>query len=628
MARIHHRRLASTGSLLAATLVAGLLVALPAGASGLVRAKVPLGTEPPPPAVPHPFGRLTCAAESYGVRFCEGNGTTERVPSFDGVPLDADVTLPAKGRGPFPLMVLLHGWGGNKTNFESTSTAPGFDNVTYARHGFAVLTYSARGFGNSCGSAASRAGTPACARGWSHLADQRYEIRDTQYLAGLLVDEGLVTPAIGVGGISYGGGQSLELAMMKNRVRLLDGRYAAWVSPVHHVPMSVGAAFAMWGWDDLVTALDPNGNLSDLHYTRAAADLTPAGIDKQSWNTLLYNGAAAAGYLAPVGADPSADLTAWYRAIGDGEPYSPADESYLAQLEEYHSAIGISMPAGGPAPVVMQNGWTDTLFPVSEALHFSERYAADHVSAPLLQIFDDVGHGWAQNKAADVASVESTGLGFVEDELISHTTPPTGVEAVGTTCPSSSPSGPEVRASSWSSLPTVALTATSAGAQFVTSSGGSAAVAADLNPAYVSTYCHSFPATREPGTALYTVVRASSSNRVLLGALHLSAHLRITGDFPEVIGRLWDVDPATRTRQLVEAGAFRPPVNQAKGTTTSTVGSADVSFELESNMWTLPAHHELALELVGSSAPWFRRSNGTFSIRVTDLTASIDESGI
>ena len=63
-----------------------------------------------------------------------------------------------------------------------------------APQGYAVLAYSARGQGFSCGSPPSRT-PPGCDRGWVHLADARYEVRDTQYLAGLLVDAGLVKPA-------------------------------------------------------------------------------------------------------------------------------------------------------------------------------------------------------------------------------------------------------------------------------------------------------------------------------------------------------------------------------------------------------------------------------------------------
>ena len=67
------------------------------------------------------------------------------------------------------------------------------------------------------------------------MADTRYEARDTQYLLGLLVDEGITKPSsIGVTGISYGGGQSLELAYLRNQIRLPDGTFAPWIEPRRH----------------------------------------------------------------------------------------------------------------------------------------------------------------------------------------------------------------------------------------------------------------------------------------------------------------------------------------------------------------------------------------------------------
>ncbi|MHB8245802.1 MAG: CocE/NonD family hydrolase [Acidimicrobiales bacterium] len=587
----------------------------------------PAPSEPPPPATPHPFGRLSCKP-SYGVRFCAGNGTTERVPSFDGVPLDADVTLPATGRGPFPLIVMLHGLGASKTEFEATSNNGVFNNVTFASKGWAVLTYTARGFGNSCGTAASRAGTPGCAKGWIHLADQRYEVRDTQYLAGLLVDEGLVKPKIAVAGLSYGAGQTLELAMLKDRVRLPSGQMVPWVSPIHHVPMSIGAAYAEWGWDDLATALVPNGHLSTAGYSSPAVDLSPIGVEKQSWDSLLY-GVTASAYLHPKGIDPGADITTWYHALNAGEPYARADLAYLKQLQAYHSPIGIPMPAGGPAPTVMQNGWTDTLFPVSEALHWSERYRATHVNPPLLQIFDDVGHGWAQNKPADQALQTKKAIAFIDAEMLSHTRPETGVIAIGTTCPATAPSGPVLTASSWAGLKKGSITfatGRNAAQQVVTSTGGTSAVAAALNPAYAGhPYCQSLPAARGPGTASYVVTKATSRPLTLIGPYQVTLSLRVTGNYPELIGRLWDVNPRTGTRQLVEAGVFRPSVNQAAGTPKTAVATTRGTFELSPNLWTLPKGHQLVLELVGSNAPWFRASNGRYSMRVLQLSGRIGQ---
>src|SRR6476620_4453956 len=142
-----------------------------------------------------PFGHA-CVAEN-GVRFCPTPDPAARVPSFDGVPLDVDVTLPEKGEAPFPAIVMMHGFGGSKTDFETTtpagpapeeagngSTIYRYNNNFYARRGYAVVNYTARGFGGSCGGGTAGDHSGPCASGYIRLADSRYEARDTQYLLG------------------------------------------------------------------------------------------------------------------------------------------------------------------------------------------------------------------------------------------------------------------------------------------------------------------------------------------------------------------------------------------------------------------------------------------------------------
>jgi hypothetical protein len=515
---------------------------------------------------------------------------------------------------------MLHGLGGSKSDWEVSTDDGAIDDVTMASRGYAVLMYTARGFGNSCGTAASRADTPACAKGWIHLADQRYEIRDTQYLAGELVDEGLVRPQIAVTGVSYGAGQTLELATLKNRVRLLDGRFVSWTSPVHHVPMSVAAGYAQWPWDDLDTSLVPNGALLTSGASPAADDSAPVGVGKQSWLTLLY-GVTQSYYDAPPGADPGADLTTWYNDFGAGEPFTAADTAALQELQTYHSAIGIPLPAGGVPPLAIQNGWTDTLFPVSEALHFAAGLAHEKVHHPLLLIFDDYGHGWAQGKQADVSRQNGAALNFLDSVMLDHGTPPDEVLAVGQTCPATAPSAPVLSASSWGALTTATLSLSAAAAQVVTSGGGSPTVSAALNPAYSSKLCNPLPAADEPGTAVAAM--AVTKATTLIGGLQVTAHLHVVGTYPELVGRLWDVSPGGSSRQIIEAGVVRPTVNQSASTTAATATDTAVSFELNPNEYTVPAGDTLELELVGSTAPWFRPSNGTFSITVTDLHATI-----
>ena len=141
-------------------------------------------------------------------------------------------------------MADIHGFGNSRYEYlDPASEAYTGNAYSWAKDGYAVLTYTARGLWGSCGTPEARAaGGAACAKGYIHLADLRYEARDTQELIGRLVDEGVADAhAIGVTGDSYGGGQSLELAALRNRVMLPDGSLVPWRSPAG-TPLSLAAA--------------------------------------------------------------------------------------------------------------------------------------------------------------------------------------------------------------------------------------------------------------------------------------------------------------------------------------------------------------------------------------------------
>src|SRR5579859_6072462 len=188
-------------------------------------------------------GPLPCTTQSDGVRVCHGydnglSGPDLRLKSFDGTPLEVYVILPpGSGSGPYPVIVQSHGWGSSAGGPNNTEFyGPTADQ--WARDGYAVLQLTARGFGDSCGKQAQQSENPAyyaavCQNGYIRLDDERYEARDVQNAVGLLVDEGVVAPGhIGVTGESYGGGVSLELATLKDRVYdAATDTLIPWTSP-------------------------------------------------------------------------------------------------------------------------------------------------------------------------------------------------------------------------------------------------------------------------------------------------------------------------------------------------------------------------------------------------------------
>jgi predicted acyl esterase len=560
-------------------------------------------------AEPAPLGHA-CKAEK-GVRFCPTETLAQRVPSFDAVPLDADVTLPPEGTGPFPTIVMIHGWGGDKTSFESSSPAGDgnqtfdYNNIYYAQQGYAVLTYSARGWGNSCGEVASRE-DPGCKEGWIRLADQRYEARDTQYLLGLLADEKITRPgAIGTTGISYGGGQSIELAYLKNQIRLPNGEFAPWTSPKGK-KLHIAAAYPRWPWSDLVDALTPNGRFLDSEVAPFAQSYEPFGVEIQSYTAGLYALGNASGYIAPAGADPEADLTKWFAATNAGEPANPEDEAIAKQIYTYHQGYGLP---GKPAPMLLQSGWTDDLFPPSQSLRIYNAARALKGYAALQ--FGDLGHSRGSNKQNTDHAFQEQAASFFERRLKHTGTQPANasVTAYTQTCPQSAPGGGPFSAKRWSKLHPHTVTFGSAAGQLFTSAGGNATIAAEFDPIANSDACKEVPAETEPNTANYTL---TSPGFTLMGLPTVTATVKTIGPFGELVSRLWDVLPSGEQR-LITRGVYRLNDNQ-EGT---------ITFQLHGNGYEFPAGDTVKLQLLGRDAPYYRASNGTFAIEATNVTVSL-----
>ncbi len=152
----------------------------------------------------------------------------------------------------------------------------------FLNKGYATMSMTTRGFGQSCGTATSRTELgAACNNGYVRLMDTRYEVRDAQELAGQLADEGRTSfTQIGAIGGSYGGGMSMALGALKNRKMLPDGSLTAWQSP-NGTPMQIAAATPEIPWTDLPYSLVPNGGTLDYVYDAPYQGRT--GVLKSSW---------------------------------------------------------------------------------------------------------------------------------------------------------------------------------------------------------------------------------------------------------------------------------------------------------------------------------------------------------
>ena len=573
-------------------------------------------------APPKPFGH-TCQVQN-GVRFCPTTSRAQRVPSWDGVPLDVDVTLPAQGAGPFPTIAMLHGWGGSKTNFESTSSTDGYSNTFFASKGYAVVNYTARGFGDSCGGASPPDHSGPCGKGYIHLADTRYEARDTQYLLGRLADQGIVKPgSIGVTGVSYGGGQSMELAFLNDKIRRPDGTLAPWRSP-NGKSLRIAAAYPRWPWSDLIDALLPNGRFLDTGVAPFKQSLNPVGVPIQSYISGLYALGKTSGYYcgdAPASSpctDPDADLTKNFAYVTAGQPVTPAAKAAMNEVYLDHSPYSLAFVSGHskPAPLLIQNGWTDDLFPVQHALRPYNLLRSRYSGFPVSLQFADIGHSRGSNKASTNQVFFNQAARFFNFYLNQKGSPPPrgSVTAFTQTCPKTSPTdGGPFTAPGWGTIHQGSLEFGSNNAKTFTSSGGDQTVAAQFDPiGGTSDSCKTIATQEEPNTATYR--HLFSSPFTMLGRPTVRAQIETTGNFGEIAARLWDQAPDGQQR-LVDRGVYSLENNQ----------TGRITFQLHGNGYRFGQGHRVVLQLLGRDSPYYQASNGVFAVRVEQLSVRLPQ---
>jgi ABC-2 type transport system ATP-binding protein len=218
-----------------------------------------------------------------------------RVPvgaGADAAELDTTLFLPASASSadPAPAIVLAHGFGGSKQSVAD-------DARDLAGRGYVVLTYSARGFGDSTG----RIG----------LNDPRFEVADLSALLDRLAarDDVLLDaegdPRVGVAGASYGGALALLGAGYDDRVDAIAPQIT---------------------WNSLTAALFPSQVGDPAADTVAATpQAQDGGVYKRLWSGLFFGvGSAPSGGL--LGALGGGDGDGDGAAAADGPPAGvPAD---------------------------------------------------------------------------------------------------------------------------------------------------------------------------------------------------------------------------------------------------------------------------------------------------------------
>jgi predicted acyl esterase len=552
-------------------------------------------------------GSVPCTVQGDGVTFCSA-APRSTVPAWDGVPIDVNVGLPSEaefGPGPYPLVMMFHGYGGQKMGLSAMHR--------WLDRGYATFSMTDRGFHESCGSVASRtAGGPACDIGYVRLIDDRYEVRDAQEFAGRLADEGLVQPQkIGSIGGSYGGGMSMALGALEDRRVMPDYSLVPWTSPMGK-PMRIAAAAPSIPWTDLAYSLTPNG--STLDYLADADYEGRIGVEKQSLVGGLYvSGLAAPGFYAPAGSDSTADVTGWRQTLEAGEPYGAAAQAILDEITQHHSSYYIDHSIA-PAPMLMSSGFTDDLFPVDETIRYYNRTRTEYPDAHLALFFGDFGHPRAQNKAEVGNALDAAQNAWMDYYLKGvGSAPSEGVTAYTETCPDTAPSGGPYRANDWARMAKGEIRYESKPAKTIEPSAGDPAIAAKFNPVGGKA-CATADAADQPGTASYRLDPVPAGGYTLLGAATVIAKFTLPGDTSQVAARLLDVGPDGQ-ETLVARGLWRP----------ATGGPTKQVFQLHPNGWTFAAGHVAKLELLpadtdpGLTGGYGRASNDQQPVTVKQL---------
>ncbi|MEU0986798.1 alpha/beta fold hydrolase [Streptomyces sp. NPDC005953] len=262
----------------------------------------------------------------------------DRVHSMPGAKIDTSYFTAGSTKDRRPAVLLGHGFGGSKDDVRAQAEG-------LARDGYAVLTWSARGFGESAG----RIG----------LNDPAFEVKDVSRLIDWLAKRPEVRldadgdPRVGAAGASYGGAISLLAA----------------------------------GHDPRVDAIAPS-----ITYWNLADALFPNGVFKKLWAGIFFStGSASAPGIAPRTEQPrteqpSAPAQPNAGAAAGPTPVNPAGcgrfQPELCAMYERVATAGVPDTAArdllesrSPSavgdrikvPTLIMQGQADSLFPLSHA---------------------------------------------------------------------------------------------------------------------------------------------------------------------------------------------------------------------------------------------------------------------
>ncbi|WP_327069610.1 alpha/beta fold hydrolase [Kitasatospora sp. NBC_01250] len=252
-----------------------------------------------------------------------------------------DTSFFTTGSSPRPAVLLAHGFGGSKADEAGEARK-------LARSGYAVLTWSSRGFGHSTGQIG--------------LDSPDGEVQDVKHLVDWLTQRPEVLkdrpgdPVVGITGASYGGAIALLAAAADPRIKAIAPRITWWNLADALFPQNVQGGSAADGVFKKLWA--------GIFFTDGSAgDLTASTTGKP---------APAVSSPGPVGCGRfTADLCAMYNRVASaGRP----DAQAVALLEKSSPSTFASQIK---VPTLVVQGEQDSLFPLDQGDAMAKAIAAN-----------------------------------------------------------------------------------------------------------------------------------------------------------------------------------------------------------------------------------------------------------
>jgi predicted acyl esterase len=602
-----------------AAVVGGLALASPAAAQ-----------EPPFADCP-PYGEQ---------RIC-----TATIPSFDGAPLDVDLTLPmhGSGGGSHPLIVLLHGFGNDKREWQSlTDEGDRADKLRwnshwFARHGFYVLTHTARGFRTNGEPQEYQPQTPtgssaSLPSGTIQIKSREVEVRDTQYLASLVARTfpDVDRDRVAVSGGSYGGGESW-----------LHAADPEWDDFTPHLRLQV--AVAKYPWTDVGYALAPSGHGPDPYETSLGTPDSdtgngfPIGTAKASYITGLFErgnerGIFEEGTRTTPTTEGPINITAWNgRLVAGGDPYAP-EETIVRQarrgLTEYRSAYyqdeqWAAQARGRKAAIFTISGWTDELFEAVESFRMFKYLKRLDPQWPVEVAVADVGHSRAQNPPKTWERLNAQAWQFLRAHINGAHEQQTGVSSEQTHCGDPGEAAQRLTGRTPEDLASGTLTVAFARGGLLTELSGvddkdNLTTDPIVGGAFAPSRPHDTCRQSDPqrvSTGYTAVSQPLPAPRIYVGLGTLNVPYTLAGLTATVHARIWDVAPSGETL-LITRGTYR--LDTLADDADAPTGT--LRLPLYGNHWQLDGGHRLRVDLQEFDAPTFRPNNSPNTVTFSPPT--------